>query len=145
MQSPLNPSALLLPHHTRRSRITAMRLWRNSIDAVLRTTQKFYRHDILWSLVVSADPDQAFASLSDQGMLIEDIEIPAKAADDTADDAADSSSHCVSWPRQAESISRSLPGPPIRIVVISDTHSQHHRMAMVGAVLQLISCCSITV
>ena len=117
-----------------------MRLWRNSIDAVLRTTQKFYRHDIVWSLVVSADPDQAFASLSDQGMSIEDIEIPAKAADDVAD----SCSHCVSWPRQAESISRSLPGPPIRIVVISDTHSQHHRMAMVGAVLQLISCCNIT-
>jgi hypothetical protein len=113
-----------------RSRTAAMLMWRNSLDVMRRTTRKFYIHEILWSLVPAEDPDQAFASLCDQGMLIEEIQIPLEAGD-----AADSK---VTWPRRTESISRSLSSPPIRIVVISDTHSQHQGMKMVWVGLQFM-------
>jgi hypothetical protein len=115
-----------------RSRTAAMHLWRSSVEVVLRSARKFYSREILWSAVVADDPDQAFASLCDQGMLIEEIQIPVKAGDV----ASDSCPNSISWPRQAESISRSLPAPPVRIVIISDTHSQHARMTTVRAVLQ---------
>jgi hypothetical protein len=105
-------------------------MWRNSLDVMRRATRKFYNHEILWSLVPAEDPDQAFASLRDQGMFIEEIHIPFE-----ADDAADSN---VKWPRRTESIPRSLSSPPIRIVVISDTHSQHQGMNMVWVVMQFM-------
>jgi predicted MPP superfamily phosphohydrolase len=108
-----------------------MRLWRSSVDVVLRSTRKFYSREISWSDIVADDPDQAFASLCDQGMLIEEIQIYAKAGDV----ASGSCPNSISWPRQVESISPSLSGPPVRIVIISDTHSMHARMATVRAVL----------
>jgi hypothetical protein len=103
----------------------SMLLWRRSIDAVLRKTRKFYSREISWSLVPADDPDQAFASLCDQGMLIEEIKIPAREGN-----VAGADFPVLTWPR-LNSVSRSLPGPPIRIVVISDTHSQHKRIPLV--------------
>jgi hypothetical protein len=103
----------------------SMQLWRRSIDTVLRKTRKFYSREISWSLVPADDPDQAFASLCDQGLLIEEIKIPAREGN-----VADADFPVVRWPI-LDSVSRSLPGPPIRIVVISDTHSQHEHIPLV--------------
>jgi hypothetical protein len=105
-----------------------MQLWRGSIDTVLRKTRKFYSREISWALVPADDPDQAFASLCDQGMLVEHIKIPA-----TGGNSAPEGAPVISWPRHLDSIPRSLPGPAIRIVVISDTHSQHQHMPLVSA------------
>jgi hypothetical protein len=99
-----------------------MMLWRKSIYKMRRKTR--FGRQILWSLVPAEDPDEALASLRDQGLFIEEISIPLRAQDSAADDC----SNPLCWPRRAESISRSLPGPPIRFVVISDTHSRHERM-----------------
>ena len=116
-----------------------MQLWRRSIDAVLRKTRKFYSREISWALVPADDPDQAFASLRDQGMRIEEIEIPARAENDVSDVAP-----VLSWPKSVEFISRSLPGPPIRVVVISDTHSQHKLMPLVRAAQFFFDCSVLT-
>lgn len=89
------------------------------------------------------DPDKAFASLRDQGLPIEHIDFPARtdcSASESDRSDADYSPFVISWPRRMpaapeslskESISFSLPGPPIRIVVISDTHSLHQRIIQV--------------
>ncbi len=103
-----------------------MILWRKSIDKMQRKTR--FGRQISWSLVPAEDPDEALASLRDQGLHIEEISIPLI----PHASAADNCSNPLCWPRRAESISRSLPGPPIRFVVISDTHSQHQRMNRVS-------------
>jgi hypothetical protein len=99
-----------------------MMLWRKSIDKMRRKTR--FGRQISWSLVPAEDPDEALASLRDQGLYIEEISIPLRAQHSAADDC----SNPLCWPRRAQSISRSLPGPPIRFVVISDTHSRHESM-----------------
>jgi hypothetical protein len=100
-----------------------MLLWRKSIDKMRRKTR--FGRQISWSLVPAEDPDEALASLRDQGLYIEEISIPSTAQDSAS---ADDCPGRLCWPRRVESVSRSLPGPPIRLVVISDTHSQHERM-----------------
>ena len=100
-----------------------MILWRKSIDKMRRKTR--FGRQISWSLVPAEDPDEALASLRDQGLYIEEISIPSTAQDSAS---ADDCPGRLCWPRRVESVSRSLPGPPIRLVVISDTHSQHERM-----------------
>lgn len=105
-----------------RSSTAAMMLWRKSIDKMRRKTR--FGRQISWSLVPAEDPDEALASLRDQGLYIEEISIPLRAQHSAADDC----SKPLCWPRRAQSISRSLPGPPIRFVVISDTHSRHESM-----------------
>jgi hypothetical protein len=120
-----------------------MLLWRKSIDKMRRKTR--FGRQVSWFLVPAEDPDEAFASLRDQGLYIEQISIPLRANDSAAGDC----SNILRWPRSAQgggfktenqlfgagvvaqSVSRSLPGPPIRFVIISDTHSQHERMNQV--------------
>lgn len=93
--------------------------------------------EISWSRVPAEDPDQAFVSLRNQGMVMEEIVTQAGSVDSAADDCPNR----VRWPRapvshesrSAECIPHSLSATPIRIVVISDTHSLHSRMTLVWA------------